>query len=272
MKTRNSSFSLLIVTAFLLGCLAFSPKLSAQNQSATMKSGYANVNDVKMYYEIHGTGIPLVLLHGSFMTIDLNFGQLIPELAKNRQVIAVELQGHGRTADVERPFSYEAMAKDVIELLNQLNIDSADVFGYSMGGGVALQMAIHRPDKVRKLVIVSATFRYDGWLPEALAMFPNIKGEMFEGTPLKTEYERLAPDPKHWNAFVPKLMNVRLEHAAAMFKLFGGGVFGDIAGLPKSQLAVLPATTHVSVMMQTEWLVANVPAFLDGTGNAPAGH
>ncbi len=257
------------------------------------KSGYAPVNGLKLYYEIYGTGQPLVLLHGSFMNIDMCFGEVIPELSKNRQIIAVELQGHGRTADIDRPMSFSASAKDVIGLLEHLNVKNADVFGYSMGGGVALQVAAQRPDLVRKLVIASAVFKYDGWHPIALEMFPTFTADMFEGTPMKTEYERLAPDPTHWKAFVPRVMTmdadhynwkaeleqkaskipafiivgdadgVMLEHVTEMYHIFGGGVFGDISGLPKSQLAILPATTHVGVMMQTDWLLKNVPAFLD---------
>ena len=120
-----------------------------------MKTGYAPVNGLKMYYEIYGSGKPLVLLHGAFNTINMAFGMLIPELSKTRQVIAVELQGHGRTADIDRPFSFESMADDVAALLKYLKKDSADIFGYSMGGGVAWQLAIRHPRLVRKLVIAS---------------------------------------------------------------------------------------------------------------------
>src|SRR6476660_6978446 len=112
-----------------------------QNNTIKVDSGYAPVNGLKMYYEIHGEGVPLVLLHGAFNTINLAFGMVIPELSKNRKVIAVELQGHGRTADIDRPFSFESMADDVAALLKYLNKDSADIFGYSMGGCVAWQLA-----------------------------------------------------------------------------------------------------------------------------------
>src|SRR5690606_8589265 len=123
---------------------------------------YAAVNGLKMYYEIHGTGDPLVLLHGGFGTASM-FEQLIPGLAQTRQVIAAELQGHGHTADIDRPIRIESMADDVAALLAYLGIEKADLFGYSMGGSVALQTTIRHPRLVRKLVIVSAPFKHSGW-------------------------------------------------------------------------------------------------------------
>jgi hypothetical protein len=144
-------------------------RASAQQKPTT---GYAPVNGLKMYYEVHGSGDPVVLLHGSFMTISNNWTGWIGELAKTRQVIAVEMQGHGRTADIQRDFSYESLADDVAALLDHLRIPRADLIGYSMGGGVALQCAIRHLDKVRKVVSISAVFRHDGWVQEALDSFP----------------------------------------------------------------------------------------------------
>src|SRR5919108_4760680 len=146
------------------------------------RTGYAPVNGLNMYYEIHGTGQPLVVLHGSFMTIEL-LGQLVPELARSRQVIAVEFQGHGHTADVDRPITYENLADDTAALLRHLGIGNADVYGYSLGGGVALQVAIRHPDMVRKLVIVSAPYTSDGQYPEVVATIEQITPELFAGTP-----------------------------------------------------------------------------------------
>jgi pimeloyl-ACP methyl ester carboxylesterase len=269
------------------------PFLHAQTTGkASPQSGYALVNGLKIYYEIHGTGEPLVLLHGAYMTIGLNFGELIPELSKTRKVIALELQGHGRTADTDRPFSYESLASDVAGVLKHLKIDRADVLGYSFGGTVALALGIQNPELVDKMIIVSTTFKYEGWLPEGREVLKTITPEMFEQTPLKTMYDSLAPDPKHWSQFVKKMVQfdmqnfnlgaekikaikspvllvmgdndgVDIAHKAEMYRLLGGNVFGDISGLPKSQLAILPGTTHVSLMMQTEWFLKNVPAFLD---------
>jgi pimeloyl-ACP methyl ester carboxylesterase len=263
-----------------------------QSKSKTLKtSGYAPVNGLKMYYEIHGDGRPLVLLHGSYMTIDLNFSQMIPELAKNHKVIALEMQGHGRTGDIARDYSYPALADDVDGLLKHLKIDSADVLGYSLGGTVALELAIRHPARVTNLIVISSVFRHDGWIKSARDIFPTIKPEFFENTPLKTEYDRLAPDKSHWTAWVNKMVasevvpfdlgadnikaiksptlfisgdndGVDLNHIAEMYRLCGGGVFGDMAGLPKSRLAILPGMTHVTLMMETAKLISIIDPFL----------
>ena len=238
----------------------------------TSKRNYAEVNGLNMYYEIHGTGQPLVVIHGAYMTIDA-MGEVVPELAKTRQVIAVELQGHGRTADIDRPLSYEQMADDVAALLRHLVTEKADVFGYSMGGGVALQVAIRHPEVVRKLVVASASYTSDGMHPELLEMIPTITPEAFSGSPIEEAYLRTAPNPDDFPTLVAKLKRldmepfawppedirgiaaptlliigdsdaIRPEHAVELFQLLGGGVMGDLAGLPKSQLAVLPGTTH----------------------------
>jgi pimeloyl-ACP methyl ester carboxylesterase len=262
------------------------------NTPTPTQSGYAPVNGLELYHEIHGTGQPLVLLHGAYMNIDIAFGKLIPTLAQSHQVIAVELQGHGRTADIERPIRYELMASDIIALLEYLGIDNADFFGYSMGGNVALQVTIQRPDLVRKLVVASANYRRDGYYPEVLAMIAGITPEVFAGSPIDTEYQRLAPNPQDFPTLVAKLVAldkevlawpvediqsiqaptliiigdadvVRPEHAVEMFRLLGGGVPGDMTGLPNARLAVLPGTTHIGVMEQTDLLLALVPPFLE---------
>ena len=267
------------------------------------KRGYAPIGDLRMYYEIHGHGRPLVLLHGAYMTIDA-MGPILPALAKSRQVIAVEQQGHGRTTDIDRPLSYEQMADDTAALLRHLGIDDADVFGYSMGGGIALQLAIRHPGLVRKLVVASAGYRSDAMHAEALEMFPSITPELFAGSPIEQEYLRTAPNPGDFPKLVEKLTaldttpfawpeediraiaapalivlgdsdGVRLEHAVELFRLLGGGVMGDLSGLPKSQLAVLPGTTHYmppghGLLDRADWLLAMIPPFLDApTPQAP---
>jgi pimeloyl-ACP methyl ester carboxylesterase len=258
--------------------------------------GYAPVNGLNMYYEIHGTGRPLVLLHGAYMTIDM-FGELLPTLAETRRVIAVELQGHGHTADVDRPLSYEQMADDVAALLRHLEIEEADTFGYSTGGGVALQVAIRHPEVVRKLVVASASYTSEGMHPELLEMIPSIVPEAFAGSPVDEAYLRTAPNPEDFPNLVAKLKRldmepfawppehlraieaptlivvgdsdaIRLEHTVEMFRLLGGGVMGDLAGLPRSRLAVLPGTTHFvppgfGVLDRADWLVAMIGEFLD---------
>ena len=258
---------------------------------AQAPGNYAEVNGLKMYYEIHGTGEPLVLLHGAYMTIGA-MGEVVPELAKTRRVIAVELQGHGHTADIDRPLSYELMADDIAALLRHLGIEKADIFGYSMGGGVALQTTIRHPEVVRKLVVASASYTSDGIYPEVLAMIETITPEVFAGTPWFEEYARVAPNPDHFPTLVVKLKQldaevyawpsediqsieaptllivadsdvVRPEHAVEMFRLLGGGVAGDLVGLPNSQLAVLPGTTHVGVMERADWLLSMIGEFLD---------
>jgi pimeloyl-ACP methyl ester carboxylesterase len=262
--------------------------------STLRSSGYAPVNGLRIYYEVHGAGAPLVLLHGGYMTIDLNWSKPIPQLAKSRRVIALEMQGHGRTADSERPFSYGALADDVAAVLKHLGIAKADVLGYSLGGTVALETAIRHPALVQTVIFISSVFRYDGWVKEARDLFPTLSSEFFEKTLLKTEYDRLAPDRAHWSAFVTKLAKfdatpfdlgaeniralmcpvlivkgdndgVELTHIAEMYELLGGDRMGDTAGLPRSRLAVLPSMTHVGLMEDTERLASLINAFLDAT-------
>ncbi len=263
---------------------------------ANLQAGYAPVNDLEMYYEVHGTGRPLVVLHGAYMTIGM-MGEVVPGLAEARRVIPVELQGHGRTADVGRPLTYEQMADDVAALIGYLGIEQADVFGYSMGGAAALQVAVRHPEVVRKLVVASASYTSDGAHPELLEMIPTITPEAFTGTPIEEEYLRLAPNPEDFPTLVAKLKRldmehfawpqedirgitaptliivgdsdaIRLEHAVEMFRLLGGGVMGDLAGLPKPRLAVLPGTTHFippgsGLLDRADWLLPMIEAFLD---------
>ena len=129
---------------------------------------YAEVNGIRLYYEVHGAGEPLVLLHGGLGAVEM-FGEVLPLLAEGRQVVAVDLQAHGRTADIDRPLGYEAMADDLAALIEHLGFERADFMGYSLGGGAALQTAIRHPGAVRKLVVVSTPFKRDGWYPEVLA-------------------------------------------------------------------------------------------------------
>ncbi|HEU4693807.1 MAG TPA: alpha/beta fold hydrolase, partial [Vicinamibacterales bacterium] len=176
-------------------------------------TGYAPVNGLSMYYELHGggPGEPLVLLHGSFMTITNNWSGWIGELAKARTVIAVEMQGHGRTADIDRDFSYESLADDIAALLDYLEIEQADVLGYSMGGGVAMQLAIRHTDKVRKVVSISAAFRLDGFVTEALDAFPKLTADAFTGSPIETEYKKLSPTPNEFPNFVKRVIAIQLK-------------------------------------------------------------
>jgi pimeloyl-ACP methyl ester carboxylesterase len=259
-------------------------------------NGYADVNGLRMYYEVHGEGRPLVLLHGAYQTAD-TIGPILPGLAETRQVIVPELQAHGRTADIDRPITYEGMADDVAALIGYLGLDRPDVFGFSMGGGAALQLAVRHPEVVRRLVLISVTFRSDGAQPELNETLPTITPETFSGTPIEAAYKEVAPNPENFPRLVEKLKRldttpftwpaedvrgieaptmivvgdadlVRLEHAVEMFRLLGGGAMGDLAGFSKARLVVFPGTSHFippgsGVMDRAEWLLAMVPAYLD---------
>jgi pimeloyl-ACP methyl ester carboxylesterase len=166
--------------------------MNAQKQQT---GRYADVNGLKLYYEIHGSGKPLVLLHGGGSTIGSTFGRILPELAKNHQVIGVELQAHGHTADIDRPLSFEQDADDVAELLSQLKIGKADFMGFSNGGTTCLQIAIRHPKLVNRLVLGSTVYRRDGMQP---GFFEGMQHASLENMPqpLKDAYREINPDPK----------------------------------------------------------------------------
>src|SRR5688500_8664171 len=172
--------------------------------STEARTGYVSVNGLEMYYEIHGTGQPLVLLHGAFSAIGTSFGALLPELAKTRQVIGLELQAHGRTADIDRPLSLEQMADDTASALLHVWIDQADIIGYSMGAAVTLQVTIRQPQMVRKLVFASASFSADGVHPVLMEGLGEMTPDMMFGSQWHDEYMRIAPDPDHFATFFAK--------------------------------------------------------------------
>lgn len=258
-----------------------------------MQSGYAPVNGLHMYYEIHGSGgVPVVLLHGAYMSTGM-MEFLLPGLANTRQVIATDFQGHGRTADVDRPITYEQMADDVAALMEHLGIEQADVAGYSMGGSVTLQVAMRHPDLVRKVVAISGQYRLDGLYPEVIVgIATNSTPELMMGTPWYENYASVAPNPDDFPMLVEKLKRldaeefawdeaqieaiaaptllvygdadvIRPEHMIELFRLLGGGVPGDFTGLPKTRLAILPSTTHVGVMNRADWVLPMITEFLD---------
>ncbi len=256
-----------------------------QKQQA-LRAGYAPVNGLRIYFEVHGvandaTQPPLVLLHGGGDTLQTSFGRILPALAGGRQVIAFEQQGYGHTADIaERPFSFEQSADDTAALLDHLHIDKADLFGFSNGGTIALQVAIRHPKVVRKLVLASALSRRDGaypWLWEAMAkaQLENMPKELQEA------YLEVAPQPENLRLFHDKAAQrmrdfkdipadalrgisapalvvvgdadvIRPEHAVEMLRT-----------LPQAQLAVLPGTDHLQVTARTGWLVPMIGGFLD---------
>lgn len=256
---------------------ATSANQNIANQKTTAKGEYASVNGLKMYYEIHGTGRPLVLLHGAFMS-----ATVYPSLAEGRQVIAVDLQGHGRTADIDRPLTFEQMADDTAALLKQLKIEQTDVFGYSMGGKVGLALAIRHPELVRRLAIFGAAYRSfeESFPPDVLKVFKEATPETFAPKELKEPYEKMSPAPnwkglaakilqsvRNFKGFSPEQMkaikaevfisagdhnDVSLEDIVEMHKL-----------IPKSQLAVFPNTEHVVLMTNPDKVLVQVKEFLN---------
>ena len=270
-----------------------SGKTHATNEGAN--GSYASVNGLQLYYEIHGAGEPLILLHGGLGAIQM-FGEVLPSLAQNRRVVAVDLQAHGRTADIDRPLSFELMAGDIVALIKHLGIEEADVMGYSLGGGVALRTAIQHPEVVRKLVLVSTPFKRDGWYPEILAGMGQMGSQIAEPmkqTPMYQQYASIAPKPEDWPVLLTKLGellrqdydwskevvaikastlivvgdadSVRTSHAVAFFELFGGGKVDagwDGSGMSTARLAILPAMTHYNIYSSPQ-LAAVVAAFLD---------
>jgi pimeloyl-ACP methyl ester carboxylesterase len=254
-------------------------------------TGYAPVNGIKVYYEVYGEGRPIVLLHGAFYTIAMNWSQLIPELSKTRKVIAIEMQGHGHTPFSDRKLSITTLASDVAGVMDYLKIDSADVAGFSMGGSVAYQFAKQSPKRLRKLVIISSTYKTSGWLPVVNSGFKNFKPEVFDNTPIKAAYDAVAPDKTKWTKFLKQMIafagvpfnvgdaNIAKISApvliisgdndgldkielAKTYKLLGGNVSADLGPMPKSQLAIVPSQGHVSLMMQTKTILDYLNDFL----------
>ncbi len=285
-KTCNL-FKSILLTAIIL----FAASQSNGQQIKPSNSGYIPVNGIKVYYEVYGEGKPIVLLHGAFMTIDLNWGQLIPELSKTRKVIAIELQGHGHTRFSDRKLSHVTLASDVEGVMDYLKIDSADVAGYSFGGAVAYQFAIQSPKRLRKLVIISATYKSSGWLPEINNAFKTMKPDLFANSPMKAAYDAVAPDKTKWTKFLEQMIafagipydlgdsNISKISAPVLiiagdndgmdkieliktYQLLGGGVTADLGQMPKSQLAIVPSQGHVSLMMQTKTIASYLDDFL----------
>ena len=275
----------------LIAIIMFAASRTNGQQIKPSNSGYAPVNGIKVYYEVYGEGRPIVLLHGAFMTIDMNWGQLIPELSKNRKVIAIELQGHGHTPFSDRKLSHATLARDVEGVMDYLKIDSADVAGYSFGGAVAYQFAIQSPNRVRKLVIISSTYKNSGWLPQVTDAFKTMKPELFTNSPMKAAYDAVAPDKTKWTKFLEQMIafnhetfdlgetNISKITAPVLlisgdndgldkieliktYQLLGGAVCGDFGAMPKSQLAVVPSQGHVSLMMQTKTILGYLDSFL----------
>jgi pimeloyl-ACP methyl ester carboxylesterase len=278
--------AVVLVLSVLAGCRPAPPAQAGAE-------GYrVEVNGMQMYYEVSGAGAPLIVLHGAYMNIP-SMGAIIPRLAATHRVYALELQGHGRTTDIERPITYPTLADDVAAFMEAVGLEQADVFGYSMGAVAGLQLAIRHPAKVRNLVAASGGYDARGWQPAFTAFIPQMTVEMFVAMPLAAEYRKLAANPDGFPALVAKLIalekepmaweaDVRalktpvliitgdadvatLEHSVAMFRLLGGGIMGDMGQpLAASRLAVLPATSHTAVITQPDLLLAFIEPFLKG--------
>ena len=286
LKSNNPLKSILLIVIIML-----TASRSNGQQIKPSNSGYAPVNGIQVYYEVYGEGRPIVLLHGAFYTIDMNWGQLIPDLSKTRKVIAIELQGHGRTPYSDRKLDFPTLASDVEGVMSYLKIDSADVTGYSMGGSVAYQLAIQSPKRVRKLVIISSTYKSSGWLPAVTNAFKNFKPEFFTNSPIQTAYDAVAPDKTKWTKWLEQMLafvatpfdmgdanvaklpmpvliisgdNDGLDkiELAKTYQLLGGGVSADLGPMPKSHLAIVPSQGHIGVMMQTKTVAGYLDDFL----------
>jgi pimeloyl-ACP methyl ester carboxylesterase len=260
------------------------------------KTGHAQVNGLNLYHEMHGAGEPLILLHGGLGSIGM-FGPVLPLLAEHRQVIAVDLQAHGRTADIDRPLNFDSMADDIAALIKHLGLEKADIAGYSLGGGVAVRTAIRHPNVVKSLVVISTPFKRDGWYPEILAgqaqMGPQA-AEPMKQTPMYQQYASIAPRSEDWAALITKLGvllaqdydwskdlaaikaptllvfgdadAVRTAHAVEFFRLLGGGQRDggwDGSGMSNARLAILPGLTHYTIFSSPA-LASTVKAFLNG--------
>jgi pimeloyl-ACP methyl ester carboxylesterase len=267
--------------------------MTSNTEAAKAQTGYVPVNGLDMYYEIHGSGgTPLLLLHGGLFNIDLQFGEVLAALAEGRQVVAVDFQAHGRTGDIDRPLTTANLASDVEGVLQHLGIEKVDAFGFSVGGAVALHLAIKRPELIRKLIASSVSYHPDGDRPENAEAVPDLTVDMIAGSPMEQDYRAKSPNPDRLQDLLDKLGRydhgfagwsdaeirgiaaptlitvgdcdmVRLDHAVQFLRLRGGDVNGDFAGVPASQLAVFPGTTHFFGMARTNLVIDVVTTFLD---------
>jgi len=286
---KNFNLSGKIRMLFLLVVVSASISFTQQQSNQV---NYADVNGMKMYYEVSGEGDPLIVLTGAYMDI-MSMGKIIPMLAETHQVYALEFQGHGHTEDIDRPITYENLADDVAEFMDAVGLEKADVFGYSMGAQTGLWLAISQPQKVNKLIFASGAYDLKGWQPVYTEFIPMMTPEMFLTMPFFAEKHKQSDNPDAYIAFLEKMIALEhepmsweedvknlkipvliisgdadvatLEHTVAMFRLLGGGVMGDMGNsLPESRLAILPATSHTAVISQPEILISFIEPFLKG--------
>lgn len=285
---------ILLATTAVAALAGAAVPLVASAQAPKVETGTLKVNGLDMYYESHGEGgVPLILIHGAFSATGTSFGAVLPGLAETRRVISLEMQAHGHTADIDRPLSYEAMTADVVAAVAALGLDQVDVYGYSMGAAVALRLAVEHPEIVRKAVVQSIAYRLDGIQPGLMDGLGQMEPSMMYGSMFHEEYVAIAPRPEEFDTLFAKKTEMdkgikdftddqirsikppvlivtgdsdlpTLEHSVAMFRLLGGGVFGDMPpGLPASQLAIIPGASHVGIATKSEVLVPMIRDFLD---------
>jgi pimeloyl-ACP methyl ester carboxylesterase len=265
--------------------------------AAPAKTGFARSGDLDLYYEVHGSGgTPLVVLQGSFCTVEICFGQMLPTLAAKRQVILIDQQGHGHTLLAKNhPFTVTQMKKDSIAVMKKLGIGKADLLGYSTGAAVALELAITNPELVNKLVLISGVYEKAGARKELLEMMPKLTVDMMKQSPWYAAYKKVAPkdtfaelvekvktidDSKSWPEAKVRALKMPvqlvvadsdilyLNHAVKFFQLLGGDVAGDLVGKPKSQLFIVPGATHVTMVFEKSPLIGGVVVdFLDAKTN-----
>ena len=265
------------------------------------RGGHLPINGLSLYYEVYGDlgaskTSPLLLIPGAFMATD-SMTSWVSAFAAERAVILFDPQGHGRSPDTERTMSYEQFADDAAALLRALNVERADVMGYSQGGGVALQLALRHPTLVNKLVSMSATYRKDGWYPSVFESIAGVNAAAFAGTPVEKAFKEHTQDATAFDAYLEKVKalgiddqnisdaqmrsisaktmvivgdadGVKAEHALAMFRLRGGGnekaaASGMLEEVPAARLVILPATSHIGISGESTVLVPMVSAFLD---------
>jgi len=279
-----------IILKTLIALLVFCKASFGNTDSLLQKKGYAPVNGQKIYYEIYGKGKPLVLLHGLYTTIEMNWGKIIPMLAKSHQLIALEMQSHGHTPYSDRKLTYPVLAEDVAGVMQYLKIGKADILGYSFGGNIAFQFVIANPKMVDHLILLSCAYKTEGWQKDLHDFLKTVKIEFFDHTPIKDEYLKTAPDTTKWHKFLRQMVdfdnsyynlgeeNVRAIKSPVLlisgdndgveksvlietYKMLGGCTLGDVYGLPKSQLAILPGSTHGSLVMQPDALYKLIENF-----------
>lgn len=295
MKNKAQSMALVVkrlkpIRLLTLAVLALTSSICLGQK--TPEGKHAKINGLEMYYEVSGKGDPLIILHGAYMDIP-SMGSIIPKLAETHRVFSIEFQGHGRTKDIDRPITYQNLADDVAAFMEALGIDSADVFGYSMGSVAGLQLAIRHPEKVNKLVAASVAYDFKGWQPAFREFVPQMTVEMFLSMPHFQEARENSQDPDRFPEVIRKLIALEkepmawendvkklktpvlvisgdadvatLDHTVTLFRLLGGGVMGDMGQpLPKSRLAIMPATAHTAVISQAEMLHSFIEPFLSG--------